>query len=66
MLMHLDDELEEDEDPGWRERVASERMQRELEQEASVIRSVAMRAHGSDYSSSRPPTSQSDTSHHQS
>ncbi|PIA12799.1 hypothetical protein COEREDRAFT_94922 [Coemansia reversa NRRL 1564] len=59
MLMHMDD-LEEDSD--WRERVASERMQRELEQEASVIRSVAMRAHGSDYSSSRPATSQSDNS----
>ncbi|KAJ2169186.1 hypothetical protein GGF45_005498, partial [Coemansia sp. RSA 551] len=54
ILMHMDDELEEEEDPGWRERVAGERMQRELEQEASVIRSVAMRAHGSDYSSSRP------------
>ncbi|KAJ2157181.1 hypothetical protein GGF46_004686 [Coemansia sp. RSA 552] len=64
-MMHVDDdgddELLEGEDPGWRERVASERMQRELEQEASVIRSVAMRAHGSDYSSSRPPTSQSET-----
>ncbi|KAJ2709990.1 hypothetical protein H4R19_003971 [Coemansia spiralis] len=66
MLMHMDDELEEDEDPGWRERVASERMHRELEQEASIIRSVAMRAHGSDYSSSRPGTSQSDSSHAQS
>ncbi|KAJ2455997.1 hypothetical protein EV183_000340 [Coemansia sp. RSA 2336] len=62
MLLHMDDELEEDEDPGWRERVASERMQRELEQEASVIRSVAMRAHGSDYSSSRPETSRSNSS----
>ncbi|KAJ2077706.1 hypothetical protein H4R24_004971 [Coemansia sp. RSA 988] len=62
MLMHMDDELEEDEDPGWRERVASERMQRELQQEASVIRSVALRAHGSDYSSSRPGTSQSNSS----
>ncbi|KAJ2704681.1 hypothetical protein FB645_003045 [Coemansia sp. IMI 203386] len=59
-LMDLDDELGEEEDPGWRERVASERMQRELQQEASVIRSVAMRAHGSDYSSSRPATSRSD------
>ncbi|KAJ2723243.1 hypothetical protein GGI07_002745 [Coemansia sp. Benny D115] len=55
----LDDALEEEADPGWRERVASERMQRELQQEASVIRSVAMRAHGSDYSSSRPGTSRS-------
>ncbi|KAJ2496623.1 hypothetical protein GGH96_005707 [Coemansia sp. RSA 1972] len=63
ILMHMDDELEEEEDPGWRERVAGERMQRELEQEASVIRSVAMRAHGSDYSSSRPGTSQSNSSH---
>ncbi|KAJ1902693.1 hypothetical protein LPJ81_003464 [Coemansia sp. IMI 209127] len=46
-----DDDVEED--PGWRERVANERMQRELEQEASVIRSVAMRAQGSgDLSSS--------------
>ncbi|KAI9477446.1 hypothetical protein BX667DRAFT_496639 [Coemansia mojavensis] len=62
MLLHMDDELEEEEDPGWRERVASERMQRELEQEASVIRSVAMRAHGSDYSSSRPETSRSNSS----
>ncbi|KAI9499844.1 hypothetical protein BX070DRAFT_231220 [Coemansia spiralis] len=53
------DELEED--PGWRERVASERMQRELEQEASVIRSVAMKAHGSEYSS-RPGTSQTKAS----
>ncbi|KAJ1828531.1 hypothetical protein LPJ56_001055 [Coemansia sp. RSA 2599] len=59
-LLDLDDELGEEEDPGWRERVASERMQRELQQEASVIRSVAMRAHGSDYSSSRPATSRSD------
>ncbi|KAJ2875166.1 hypothetical protein FB639_004026, partial [Coemansia asiatica] len=59
-MMDLDDELGEEEDPGWRERVASERMQRELQQEASVIRSVAMRAHGSDYSSSRPATSRSD------
>ncbi|KAJ2321637.1 hypothetical protein GGI00_006035, partial [Coemansia sp. RSA 2681] len=52
------DQLEDDDDPGWRERVASERMQRELQQEASVLRSVAMRAHGSDYaeSSSRPDT----------
>ncbi|KAJ2765343.1 hypothetical protein IWQ56_004136, partial [Coemansia nantahalensis] len=63
MLLHMDDELEEDEDPGWRERVASERMHRELEQEASIIRSVAMRAHGSDYSSSRPNTAQSESSH---
>ncbi|KAJ2829916.1 hypothetical protein IWW50_000584 [Coemansia erecta] len=62
ILMHMDDELEGEEDPGWRERVASERMQRELEQEASVIRTVAMRAHGSDYSSSRPGTSQSRSS----
>ncbi|KAJ1720467.1 hypothetical protein LPJ53_004904 [Coemansia erecta] len=62
LLRDLDDELGEEEDPGWRERVASERMQRELEQEASVIRSVAMRAHGSDYSSSRPETSRSETS----
>ncbi|KAJ2834842.1 hypothetical protein GGI24_000207 [Coemansia furcata] len=56
-----DDQLEDDDDPGWRERVASERMQRELQQEASVIRSVAMRAHGSsDYSSSsRPDTPRS-------
>ncbi|KAJ1951577.1 hypothetical protein EC988_004008 [Linderina pennispora] len=60
-----DDELSEEEmDPGWRERVASERMQRELEQEASVIRTVALRAHGSDYSSSRPETSQSTSSSH--
>ncbi|KAJ1661662.1 hypothetical protein IW140_005492 [Coemansia sp. RSA 1813] len=49
-----DDVLEED--PGWRERVANERMQRELEQEASVIRSVAMRAQGSgDLSITSPP-----------
>ncbi|KAJ2516827.1 hypothetical protein H4217_004339 [Coemansia sp. RSA 1939] len=48
-----DDDLHDD-DPGWRERVANERMQRELEQEASVIRSVAMRAQGSgDLSSSK-------------
>ncbi|KAJ2778866.1 hypothetical protein H4R18_004353 [Coemansia javaensis] len=63
MLLHMDDDddpLEDDDDPGWRERVANERMQRELEQEASIIRSVAMRAHGSDYSSSRPGTSQSE------
>ncbi|KAJ2341437.1 hypothetical protein GGH92_005811, partial [Coemansia sp. RSA 2673] len=61
MLRELeDDQLEDDDDPGWRERVASERMQRELQQEASVIRSVAMRAHGSDYSSSsRPDTPRS-------
>ncbi|KAJ2325239.1 hypothetical protein GGH92_010497, partial [Coemansia sp. RSA 2673] len=54
----LDDQLEDDNDPGWRERVASERMQRELREEASVIRSVAMRAHGSsDHSAiSRPDT----------
>ncbi|KAI7822417.1 hypothetical protein BX661DRAFT_172993 [Kickxella alabastrina] len=62
MLQELDDELGEEEDPGWRERVASARMHRELEQEASVIRSVAMRAHGSDYSQSRPATSQSEDS----
>ncbi|KAI8324501.1 hypothetical protein GQ54DRAFT_302644 [Martensiomyces pterosporus] len=64
VLRDMDDDLEEEElDPGWRERVASERMQRELEQEASVIRSVAMKAHGSDYSSSRPETAQSAHSH---
>ncbi|KAJ2686793.1 hypothetical protein IWW39_003380 [Coemansia spiralis] len=58
-----DDQLEGDDDPGWRERVASERMQRELQQEASVIRSVALRAHGSDYSSSsRPDTPRSTAS----
>ncbi|KAJ2886140.1 hypothetical protein H4R27_000861 [Coemansia aciculifera] len=64
MLRELeDDQLEDDDDPGWRERVASERMQRELQQEASVIRSVAMRAHGSDYSSSsRPDTPRSTAS----
>ncbi|KAJ2909080.1 hypothetical protein GGI21_002238 [Coemansia aciculifera] len=56
-----DDQLEDDDDPGWRERVASERMQRELQQEASVLRSVAMRAHGSDYTLSRPDTPLSDS-----
>ncbi|KAJ1956387.1 hypothetical protein GGI12_005319 [Dipsacomyces acuminosporus] len=64
ILSNEDDDLDEEElDPGWRERVASERMIRELEQEASVIRTVAKKAHGSDYSSSRPETSQSDHAH---
>ncbi|KAJ2744054.1 hypothetical protein GGI20_003275 [Coemansia sp. BCRC 34301] len=54
----IDDEI--DDDPGWRERVASERMQRELQQEASILRSVAMRAHGSESASSRPDTPRSD------
>ncbi|KAJ2556598.1 hypothetical protein EV175_001902 [Coemansia sp. RSA 1933] len=53
-----DEDDDVDEDPGWRERVAKERMQRELDSADSVVQSVVVRTQGSgdlSFSTRSPP-----------